>query len=72
MEDTKVKLFEINYETDGEEVDLPNVIEATLVKMGWTEGEDVDKDDFISIYGADFISNETGWLVNSFSYEIMK
>lgn len=70
MKNTKVILKDIDYETDGEEVELPDTIETTLYEMGWEDDENVD--DFIMDRGADFISDKTGWLVNSYNYTVIK
>ena len=54
----KYRVFDIDYDTDGEDIDLPT--ELTL------ELEDgVSPDDEL----ADLISDETGWCVNGFNYE---
>lgn len=70
MKNSKIVLSDIDYDTDGELVELPNVIETTLEEMGWEENENID--DFIMDRGADFISDKTGWLVNSYNYKIIK
>lgn len=69
MKNTKIILKDIDYDTDGESVELPDTIETTLEEMGWEEDENID--DFIMNRGADFISDETGWLVNSFDFELI-
>lgn len=67
-----VKLFQIEYDTDGEVIDdLPKVIHTTLVEMGYTE-EDGEFNEFVDMNGADFISNETGFCVIEFLWEITK
>lgn len=70
MKNSKIVLSDIDYDTDGEEVELPDIIETTLEEMGWEEDENVD--DFIMDRGANFISDKTGWLVNSYNYSIIK
>lgn len=70
MKNSKIVLSDIDYDTDGELVELPNVIETTLEEMGWDENENID--DFIMDRGADFISDKTGWLVNSYNYVVIK
>jgi heme/copper-type cytochrome/quinol oxidase subunit 2 len=55
----KVHFYNINYDTDGESIDLPT--ELTL---------EVDDDIDVSLEGADLISDETGFCVNSFNFEI--
>lgn len=55
-----IKFKNIKYETDGQKVKLPKTIQLDVLA-------DVD----IEQEGADMISNETGWLVNSFEYEVL-
>ena len=50
----------IDYDTDGEDVDLPKEL--------WFKVEDPDFDP--ESEGADLISDKTGWCVNSFAFEI--
>lgn len=65
----KVKIFNINYDTDGEEIsDITKEFDTTLEEMGWGANENVSE--FISEHGADFISDKTGWCVLSFQYEL--
>lgn len=56
-----IKFKNIKYETDGQKIKLPRAIEL-----------DVLPDINIEEEGADMISNETGFLVNSFEYEVIK
>lgn len=65
----RVKLYDIVYDTDGDDIDLPIEIVTTLDEMGCDVNEDADE--FIKEHGADYISDVTGWLVNSFCYEIV-
>ena len=57
----KVRFFNIDWDTDGEEVDLP--LEAYV--------PNVDDDIDLENDGADVLSDKYGWCVNSFSYEIL-
>lgn len=57
----KVRFFNINWDTDGQEVDLPK--EVIL---------EVDGDRDISIEGADELSDKYGWCVEGFDFEILK
>jgi len=57
----KVRFFNIDWDTDGEEVDLP--LEAYA--------PNVDNDIDLENDGADVLSDKYGWCVNSFSYEIL-
>ncbi len=69
MEKTTVRLYDIDFDTDGEDIDdLPEEINTTLEEMGW-EGEG-DAEGFVNMNGADFISDQTGWLVNGFCFEL--
>lgn len=69
----KVKLFDIEYDTDEEQVSgLPNEIITTLEEMGWDEDIDGSPEEYISEYGADYISDKTAWLVFRFKYELVK
>jgi hypothetical protein len=57
----KVHFYNIDFDTDNQEVfDLPT--ELTL---------EVDSDVDVSLEGADYISDETGFCVNSFNFEIL-
>ena len=56
----KVKFTNIDWETDGEEVNLPT--ELTL---------EVDDDVDLDEEGADILSDEYDWLVNGFDYEVV-
>jgi hypothetical protein len=56
----KVHFYNIDYDTDGESINSPT--ELTL---------EVDEDIDVSLEGADYISDETGFCVNSFSFEIL-
>lgn len=56
------KAFNIDYETDGENVGLPEELFF-----------EIDDEDFDPAYElADLISDRTGWLVNGFSFEEVK
>lgn len=55
----KVKFSNIQWDTDGQEVDLPT--EVTL---------EVDDDLDIAYEGADVLSDKYGWCVFGFDYEI--
>ena len=53
-EETQTLYYSVNWETDGEDVDLPVIVEIP---------ERIKLDEDI----ADYLSNEYGWLVKSFS-----
>ena len=52
------RAYNIDWETDGENVDLPHEIIIEL-----------ENDQDPSLEGADALSDQTGWLVNSFQFE---
>ena len=52
------RAFNIDWETDGEDVKLPSELTFEL-----------DNDQDPSIEGANALSDKTGWLVNSFQFE---
>ena len=54
----KYKATDIDWDTDGEEVDLPT--EVTF---------EMEDDEDPSLEGANAISDKIGWCVNSFSFE---
>lgn len=63
----KVKFFNIKYDTDGADVDLPS--ELIFPLPGSLEVEDENAlDDYVSECGADMISDHTGWCVFSFEH----
>jgi hypothetical protein len=66
-----IKLFNIDYDTDGEEVELPSEIDCTPEDMGYDPNEDGDIESFIQERGADYISDTTGWLVNGYEYKVV-
>lgn len=68
----KITLSNIEYDTDGEVIDnLPEVIHTTPEEMSYTE-EDGDINEFVSMNGADFISDKTGFCVIGFLWDIVK
>lgn len=61
----KLRVFNIDYETDGEKVDLPKEFIFDII-----EEEDADFEP--EFEAADLVNDETGWLVNSLDYEWVK
>jgi len=57
----KVKFFNIEWDTEGEDMDLP--ISYAL---------EVDKNIDLDANGADMLSDIFGWCVTSFQYKIIK
>jgi len=62
MKKTQIVFYSIDWETDGEKIDLPKNVTVDLSKF--------DKDTDFSLEGADFLSNEYGWLVNNFKFKL--
>jgi hypothetical protein len=67
----KIILSEIDYDTDGEDIDLPKEIVTSPEEMGYDESEDGDLEEYIAEHGADYISDTTGWLVEGFNFKIV-
>jgi hypothetical protein len=58
------RVFNIDLETDGEEVETPE-------ELFFSYDEDLTEDQLVDRL-ADAVSDFTGWLVNSMSYETVK
>jgi len=78
---SKVKLYNIDYDFDENytmynvsENDLPTELETTLAVLGYDPLEDGTTESqiesYVSMYGADYISDRIGYAVNSFEFEI--
>ena len=68
-----MKIYNIKWETDGESVDLPTevlVTEKTLVSKGYITANMDDEEKFDCL--ADYLSDEYGFLICSFSAEVKK
>ncbi len=66
-----ITFSQIQYDTDGEVVEgLPTVITTNSNEIGYSEYDDGDLEWYVAEYGADYISDHTGWLVNGFNFEI--
>lgn len=61
----KVKIFNISWDTDEEETDLPSKIVFNFKDKHVFD--DIDIDEFLS----DILSDEYGFCVNGFQYEII-
>jgi hypothetical protein len=55
----KIRMFDIKWDTDGEDVELPD-------EMSFEVEDDFD----VESEGADLLSDETGWCVFGFDFEI--
>lgn len=59
-EPTSIRIFNINYDTDGEEISLPDELVMTIPK-GAKESE-------LTELASDFISDSTGFCHNGFDW----
>ena len=57
----KIKIFNIQYDTDGEKIDLPETLTMTFPQ--WTTEEE------ISDLASDYISDITGFCHNGFEWK---
>lgn len=67
---TLVRFFDIDWETDGEDVDLPDEL---IIPMEIEARDLADRSELkrhIDTYGAGYLSDKTGWLVNSFDWAL--
>jgi hypothetical protein len=68
-ENMTIRFYEIEYDTDGEELDsLPYELYFTLGELNWEKGDRVD--DIVEGLGADKISDETGFCVLGFNWDL--
>ena len=73
-EDTIIRLYDIDVdidEDDDEDITVDD-IETTLGEMGWSEEDGLTPADFIEERGADFISDECGFCIDGYNWEIVK
>jgi len=69
-ENTMIRLFDISYDAPKSvQKELQKEFIVSAVELGWEEGDDLTE--IIEGLSADFISDETDWLVNGFEYEIL-
>lgn len=57
-----VEIYDIEWDDDGEDVDLPTEVDATIE---YSDGDEMD--DLIS----DYLSNEYGYCVDDFIYDVV-
>ena len=70
MENTIIRLFDIEYDAPKSvQKELQKEFIVSAVDLGWEDGDDLTE--IIEGLSADFISDETDWLVNGFEYEIL-
>jgi len=65
----KVEVYDIDWETDGEDVELPNNVDCSYLDEEGVEGDELKCR--IESFVTDFLSSYTGFLHNGykFSYE---
>lgn len=68
-EDTIIRFYDIDVDGDGEDITVDD-IETTLGELGWSEEQ--TPADLIEEIGADYISDECGWCINGYNWEIVK
>lgn len=68
-EDTIIRFYDIDVDGDDEDITIDD-IETTLGELGWSEEQ--TPADLIEEIGADYISDECGWCVNGYNWEIVK
>ena len=68
-EETIIRFYDIDVDGDGEDITVDD-IETTLGELGWSEEQ--TPADLIEEIGADYISDECGWCINGYNWEIVK
>jgi len=68
-EETIIRFYDID--VDGEDITIDD-IETTLGELGWSEEDGLTPADLIEEVGADYISDECGWCINGYNWEIVK
>jgi hypothetical protein len=68
-EETIIRFYDIDVDGDGEDITVDD-IETTLGQLGWSEEQ--TPADLIEEIGADYISDECGWCINGYNWEIVK
>lgn len=81
-EKTIIRFYDIDVDISGDEDYVKvegnsngismNDIETTLGEMGWSEEDGLTPADFIEERGADFISDECGFCIDGYNWEIVK
>jgi hypothetical protein len=66
----KIRCYDIKWDTDGEDVDLPSVDLPSEVFVDInTDDEDADLETLVNEQGADALSDLYGWCVLSYQWE---
>jgi hypothetical protein len=68
---TKLRLHSIEWDTDGENPDLPDEVVVTADDTGIDVPEDGSEKHVWSIELADYLSDKHGWCVRSFGFEVV-
>jgi hypothetical protein len=66
----KIRCFDIEWDTDGEEVELPSEVFVDIDID--TEDEDESLETLVNEQGADALSDLHGWCVFGYSWEIVE
>ena len=65
---TIINVYNINWETDGKEVELPSKYQLYISDENYNEC--VDDEVLMNDYISDKLSNKFGWLINDYDYKI--
>ena len=69
MKNTIIRLFDIEYDAPKSvQKELQKEFIVSALQLGWEDGDDLTE--IIEGLGADWISDQTDWLVNGFEYNI--
>jgi hypothetical protein len=66
----KIKYFDIQWDTDNEEVELPTEVEL-VADVGDDELEGITVEEWVAENGADLLSDDYGWCVSAYNFEII-
>ena len=70
--DITFSIYEVTYETDGKDVDIITNFIITLDEVVNLDEDELDDEEVVAERLANWLSEETGWLIKAFSYNINK
>ena len=70
--DITFSIYEVTYETDGKDVDIITNFVITLDEVVNLDKDELDDEEVVEERLANWLSEETGWLIKAFSYDINK
>lgn len=66
-----IRFYDINWSVDSDENDS-NLPSETILELNYSDDESIENIEFdLEECGADYLSDEIGFLVNGFSFEIL-